>query len=96
MYRGLVLHPDDSTDPYAFRIDLTGTGVSTARVVFSHEPGTRTNAVHLDVMPVSLQRQPATTNPRLWMTGAAGALAVATTATAARRLRRKPACRSPW
>jgi hypothetical protein len=32
-------------------------------------------------MPLSFQKQPATTNPRLWVTGALGALAAATTAT---------------
>ncbi len=85
MYRGFVLHPDDGNDPYVFRIDLSESGTSTGRVVFSHEPGTGTTALHLDVMPVSLPKQPARTNPRLWMTGALGALAAATTATAVRR-----------
>jgi CubicO group peptidase (beta-lactamase class C family) len=82
MYRGLVLHPDDANDPYVFRIDL---GPTTSRVVFSGEPGTGITAAHLDLMPLSLHKQPATTNPRRWATGALGALAVATTATAARR-----------
>jgi CubicO group peptidase (beta-lactamase class C family) len=85
MYRGFVLHPDDGNDPYVFRIDL---GLTTSRVVFSHEPGTGTTAAHLDLMPLSLHKQPATTNPRRWATGTLGALAVATTATAARRRRR--------
>jgi CubicO group peptidase (beta-lactamase class C family) len=85
MYRGLVLHPDDANDPYVFRIDL---GLATSRVVFSGEPGTGTTAAHLELMPLSLHKQPATTNPRRWATGALGALAVATTATAARRRRR--------
>jgi CubicO group peptidase (beta-lactamase class C family) len=85
MYRGLVLHPDDDNDPYVFRIDL---GLATFRVVFSREPGTGTTAAHLDLMPLSLHKQPATTNPRRWVTGALGALAVATTATAIRRHRR--------
>jgi CubicO group peptidase (beta-lactamase class C family) len=82
LYRGFVLHPDDDNDPYVFRIDL---GLTTSRVVFSHQPGTGTTAAHLDLMPLSLHKQPATTNPRRWATGALGALAVATTATAARR-----------
>jgi hypothetical protein len=85
MYRGLVLHPDDDNDPYVFRIDL---GPTTSRVVFSHQPETGTTAAHLDLMPLSLHKQPATTNPRRWATGALGALAVATTATANRRRRR--------
>ena len=33
------LHPDDERDPYVFRIDLSGLGLGTARVVFSREPG---------------------------------------------------------
>jgi hypothetical protein len=85
VYRGFVLHPDDDNDPYVFRIDL---GLTTSRVVFSHQPGTGTTAAHLDLMPLSLHKQPATTNPRRWATGTLGALAVATTATAARRRRR--------
>ena len=85
MYRGFVLHPDDDNDPYVFRIDL---GPTTSRVVFSHQPETGTTAAHLDLMPLSLHKQPATTNPRRWATGALGALAVATTATASRRRRR--------
>jgi hypothetical protein len=79
VYRGFVLHPDDGEDPYAFRIDLSEFRLSTARVVFSREPGTGTMAAHLDVMPLSVQKQPATTNPRLWLTGT---LTVATTAIA--------------
>lgn len=56
MYRGFVLHPDDGNDPYAFRIDLSGTGTSTARVVFSREPAAGTTALHLDLMPLSFQK----------------------------------------
>ncbi|MGE5292732.1 MAG: serine hydrolase domain-containing protein [Micromonosporaceae bacterium] len=96
MYRGFVLHPDDGNDPYVFRIDLSESGLSTVRVVFSQEPGVGTTALHLDLMPVSLHRQPATRNPRLWLTGALGALAVAATATAVRRLSRpRKGCRPP-
>jgi hypothetical protein len=82
MYRGFVLHPDDANDPYVFRIDL---GPTTSRVVFSGEPGSGTTAAHLGLMPLSLHKQPATTNPRRWATGALGALALGSTATAARR-----------
>ncbi|TMR89365.1 serine hydrolase domain-containing protein [Nonomuraea basaltis] len=84
LYKGFPLHPDDDKDPYAFRIDLAEFGPVTLRVVFSREPGAGTTAVHLDVMPLSLQKQPAATNPRRWLTGA---LAVATTAIAIRRHR---------
>jgi CubicO group peptidase (beta-lactamase class C family) len=74
MYRGLVLHPDDADDPYVFRIDL---GPTTSRVVFSGEPGTGITATHLGLMPLSLRKQPATTNPRRWATGALAAAAAA-------------------
>lgn len=53
--------------------------------MFSCESGTGTTAAYLQAMPVSLHKQPATTNPRLWVTGALGAIAVAATAAAVRR-----------
>jgi CubicO group peptidase (beta-lactamase class C family) len=87
--RGLPLHPDDERDPYVFRIDLSSLGLGTPRVVFSREPGVGTTAVHLESAPalVSFDKQPATKNPRPWATGALGAVAAASTATAARRFR---------
>jgi CubicO group peptidase (beta-lactamase class C family) len=87
--RGLALHPDDERDPYVFRIDLSGLGLGTARVVFGREPGVGTTAVHLEFAPalMSFDKQPATKNPRPWVTGALGAVAAATTATAVRRRR---------
>jgi hypothetical protein len=87
VYRGFVLHPDDDKDPYVFRIDLSQFGIGTARVLFSHDAGGATTRVHFDLMPISLQKHPAIKNPRLWATGAVGALGVATTATAVRRRR---------
>jgi CubicO group peptidase (beta-lactamase class C family) len=92
LYRGFLLHPDDDQDPYVFRIALPWFGIGTGRVVFSREPGVGTTAVHLDFGPVSFQKQPTIKNPRLWATGAFGALAVATTATAIRRSHRR-ACK---
>ena len=90
--RGLVLHPDDDQDPYVFRIDLSEFGLGTPRVVFSHEPGLGTTAVHLESPPalVSFDKQPATKNPRVWATGALGAVAAASAATAIGRRRRRP------
>jgi CubicO group peptidase (beta-lactamase class C family) len=87
--RGLPLHPDDERDPYVFRIDLSEFGLGTARVVFSREAGVGTTAVHLEFAPalMSFDKQPATKNPRPWATGALGAVAVASTAAAARRFR---------
>jgi CubicO group peptidase (beta-lactamase class C family) len=87
VYRGFVLHPDDDKDPYVFRIDLSQFGIGTARVLFTHDPGGPTTRVHLDLMPISLQKQPAIKNSRLWAIGAVGALGVAATATAVRRRR---------
>jgi Beta-lactamase len=87
--RGLPLHPDDDTDPYIFRIDLSKLGIGTSRVVFSQEPGVGTMALHLDFAPLSFHKQPATKNPRLWATGVLGAVALGAAATAVRRRRRR-------
>lgn len=87
LYRGFLLHPDDDKDPYVFRIDLSEFGIGTGRVIFSREPGVGTTALHLDSALMSVHKQPAIKNPRLWINGALGAFAVATTATAVRRRR---------
>jgi len=50
---GFPLHPDDPDDPYAFRVDLTGEGLITVKVVFSQDERGRTTAVHLDLMPLT-------------------------------------------
>jgi CubicO group peptidase (beta-lactamase class C family) len=76
LYRGFALHPDDEKDPYVFRIALPWFGIGTGRVVFSQQPGAGTTALHLDFGALSFQKQPATKNPRLWVVGALGALAV--------------------
>jgi CubicO group peptidase (beta-lactamase class C family) len=90
LYRGFPLHPDDEKDPYAFRLDLSEFGIGTACVVFSREPEGGITSIHLDPpLPMSLQKRPATENPRLWATGALGALAVAAATAARRRGRRK-------
>jgi CubicO group peptidase (beta-lactamase class C family) len=89
LYRGFRMHPDDEKDPYVFRIAFPWFGIGTGRVVLSRKPGVGTTAVHLDFGPVSLsfQRQPASSNPRLWAAGALGALAVAGTVGVLRRRR---------
>jgi len=92
LFRGFRLHPDDDTDPYVFRIDLSEFGLGSLRVVFGHDPGGATTRVHLDVMPLTLHKQPVTLNPRWWATGA---LAVAATALAIRRSRRRPLAAIP-
>ena len=82
LYRGFPLRPDDEEDPYVFRIHLEEFGM---RVVFGQEPEGATTEVHLDLMPLTLHKQPAIKNPRLWITGAVAALAAGTTAIALRR-----------
>ena len=73
VYRGFTLHPDDDNDPYAFRIDLSGLGLGTGRVVFSSEPGIGATAAHFEMFPLSVQKQPAIKNPRSWARGALAA-----------------------
>jgi CubicO group peptidase (beta-lactamase class C family) len=76
MYRGFPLHPDDDHDPRLFRMDLSEFGLGSMRIVFGQEPGGATTRVHLDVMPITLDKRPAARNPRRWAAGALGALAV--------------------
>jgi CubicO group peptidase (beta-lactamase class C family) len=84
LYRGFRLHPDDETDPLAFSMDFGEFG--RPRVVFSREARTGATTLHLELMPLSLVRQGAATNPRVWTTGALGGLGAAAAATALRRL----------
>ena len=92
LYKGFPLHPDDDKDPYVFRIDLAEFGLGSLRVVFGRDPGGATTRVHLDLMPLTLQKQPATLNPRWWATGA---LVVAATALVIRRGRGRPLAARP-
>ena len=87
--RGLPMHPDDPADPYVFRIDLSRFGIGTSRLMFSRSPHAGVTAFHLDldIAPLSFDKQPATRDPRYWVTGAFGAVAAATTANAVRRHR---------
>src|SRR6266511_1590888 len=87
LYRGFPLHPDDDKDPYVFRIDRSGFAAEYDTARADAELGAGTRAVHLDLVPMSLQKRPATSNPRLWLNGA---LAVAATAIAVRRRRARP------
>jgi CubicO group peptidase (beta-lactamase class C family) len=59
LYRGYLLHPDDHTDPYAFRIEFPWFGVGTCRIVFSQSVDGATTALHLDVAPMSFHKRPA-------------------------------------
>jgi hypothetical protein len=89
-YGGFPLHPDDESDPYVFRIDLSRFGIGTARVVFSPEPKTGETRVHTDIVARSLERRPSGLNPRgLFARGlaAAAVLAVAGVVRGRRRTR---------
>ncbi len=93
LFRGFPLLPDDDKDPYVFRVAFPWFGIGTGRVIFSREPEVGTTAFHLDFAPMSFEKQSATKNPRLWATGALGALAVAGTAIALRGHRRAQSSR---
>ncbi len=90
LYRGFPLLPDDASDPDVFRIELSAVGGGDLRLVFGRGAKGDATAVHLDMMPVTLRRQPAWLNPRLWVQGVAGGLLLAGAAIAARRLGRRP------
>jgi CubicO group peptidase (beta-lactamase class C family) len=57
--QGLPLHPDDPDDPYMFRIDLSGLGIGTSRVVFTRSPHAGVTAFHLDLdlAPLSFDKR---------------------------------------
>jgi CubicO group peptidase (beta-lactamase class C family) len=81
--RGFPLHPDDETDPYVFRVDLSKFGIGNPRVVFSQDAGPTASAFHLEIEPLmSFDRRASLGNPRPWTTGA---FAVGTAAATARR-----------
>jgi CubicO group peptidase (beta-lactamase class C family) len=63
LYRGFPLHPDDEKDPYVFRIDLSTHGLGTTRIVFSQDTGKETTRLHLEVIPLALQKRPTATRP---------------------------------
>jgi hypothetical protein len=79
------LHPDDPDDPRVFRVDLSGLGKGTLRVVFREAPDDR-DAPRLLMAGMSLRKRPGLLNPRPWTTGvlAAGAVALAARRTAPR------------
>jgi hypothetical protein len=57
LLRGFTLYPDDDSDPYAFRLDLTHFGLGTPGVVFGRRPGDGGMSVHFDLMPLSLHKR---------------------------------------
>jgi len=84
--RALPLLPDDTEDPYVFRVDLSGFAMGTSRVVFSKAPNARVTALHvdLDVAPISFDKQPSAGNVRYWMSRASSTAAPAIAANATR------------
>lgn len=85
--RGFPLQPDDADDPFAFRIDLPDEGLEPIRVVFAQDGAGTTDRLCVDIMPLILHKQPATTNPRRWAVGAVGTLGAAATGRAVLRRR---------
>jgi hypothetical protein len=82
LYRGLPLHPGDADDPYVFRLDLSGFGQGTLRVVFGRDNASDTAAIHADLggQPLSLIRRPTVGRARAPLTAALGGLLVAAAA----------------
>lgn len=87
LYKGFIMHADDPDDPFAFRMDVAGTGLSTFRVIFAREPATNTMEVHLDLMPLSAQKRPESLNPR--RLALVGAVITGAAVLAGRRLTRR-------
>jgi hypothetical protein len=67
LYRGFPLLPDDEQDPYVFRIDLSGVGMAAPRIVFSRDAGLGVTAVHLDLLPISLQKRSSSESAGPWL-----------------------------
>lgn len=89
LYQGFPLHPDDENDPDVFRIDLSKYGFGTERVVFSRDARGAAARIHINVLPLRLEKQPSIKNPRVWIAGGLGALAMAAAGVAVgRRLTR--------
>jgi CubicO group peptidase (beta-lactamase class C family) len=56
LYRGFPLVPDDDTDPYVFRLDLSGFGMRPVRLIFDRERPSGRRVIHTDLggWPISL------------------------------------------
>jgi CubicO group peptidase (beta-lactamase class C family) len=57
LLRGLPLHPDDPTDPWVFRIDLSRFGIGTGRIIFGRAPGSGAMGLYFDLVPMALYRK---------------------------------------
>ncbi len=89
LYQGLVLYPDDETDPYVFRVNLSDSGLETMQIVFGQDREGATTRLHFDLMALTLDKQPTGLNPRRWGTGALATVGAVGTAVALRRHRRR-------
>jgi len=91
LYRGLPLVPDDPTDPYVFRLDLSPYGLAPVRVVFGPVVDGRAARVHTDLggQPWSLIRVPSASARRAWPGAVGGALGALAVASAVRFVRRR-------
>ena len=76
--RGMRLHPDDPTDPCAFRVEMPEYGID-LRVVFSQSPEKGRTITRLLTDTFAFQKRPDARNPRRLVNGAllAGATAIA-------------------
>jgi CubicO group peptidase (beta-lactamase class C family) len=90
LYRGLPLEALDESDPYLYRLDLSGWGMGQVRAVFAPVIDGRATAIHTDLggMPWSLVRRNEAT-PWRRFGQALGALAVVGVLGALRRRRRR-------
>lgn len=61
---GMPLDAADPTDPSVFRIDLGSEGMEPMTVVFGQDGSGLTDRLHLDVMPLTLDKGTSRTNPR--------------------------------
>jgi CubicO group peptidase (beta-lactamase class C family) len=91
LHRGLPLHPDDEADPYVFRLDFSGSGTSTIRVVFGRDIASDSAAIHADLggQPLSLIRRPTEGRARASLTAALGALLLVTATRSVKRRRQR-------
>jgi len=87
--RGFPLHPDDATDPYLFRLDLSEFGMPMVRVAFSREGGSEIATAHTDLQMLSLLKEPVAS--RRWSRVALAGAAISGVALALRvgRTRRR-------
>ena len=91
LYHGLPLNPDDMSDPYVFRLDLSKYGMASVRMVFAGVVDGRATAIHTDLggQPWSLIMVRDVGTRRAWLTPATGVLGAFTVATAVRLIRRR-------